>query len=332
MQGISDKALKSQYAQNKYRYNGKELQNQEFSDGSGLEEYDYGARMYDSQIGRWQSIDPLSEDYDNLSPYQTCANNPIRYKDEDGRFFGTIIGAVVGAVVGGVDAAIHHKNVWKGIGKGAVSGAVAGAVVDLTIATGGVGTAIAVGALSGGAGNAVAQGLNLLDGTQKSFSFKQLGIATGLGAAGGFIGSKVSSYVTSAVEGIDAASGVSGGRGASIVPGELENLGMGEEGSANAAAQPNTPNPAPSTSATPKGPPAPSPNFKPPTNPPQPPPASVPPGYTLRVMPPTRQYPNGYWVIEKPMPQGGWQKVNPSTMKPGPQQDTHVPLPGPTGN
>jgi len=47
MSGISDKALKSNYTQNKYRYNGKELQNQEFSDGSGLEEYDYGVRFQD---------------------------------------------------------------------------------------------------------------------------------------------------------------------------------------------------------------------------------------------------------------------------------------------
>jgi hypothetical protein len=44
-------------------------------------------------------------------------------------------------------------------------------------------------------------------------------------------------------------------------------------------------------------------------------------------MEPTEQYPLGYWILEKPMPQGGYQGINPATMKPGPRWDTHVPLP-----
>jgi hypothetical protein len=75
------------------------------------------------------------------------------------------------------------------------------------------------------------------------------------------------------------------------------------------------------------GGPKPSPKFRPPTNSPQAPPANVPPGWRVRVMPPTSQYPQGYWRLEKPMPNGGWQGINPSTMKPGPQWETHVPLP-----
>lgn len=64
---------------NNFKYNGKEEQT-EFD----LDWYDYGARNYDAQLGRFFNIDRFAEKYLGLTPYQYTANNPIFYVDANG--------------------------------------------------------------------------------------------------------------------------------------------------------------------------------------------------------------------------------------------------------
>jgi len=65
--------------ENKYGYNGKEL-NEEF--GLGWNHHD--ARFYDPAIGRWNTTDLLTEKFFGMSPYNYSFNNPIIFADPTG--------------------------------------------------------------------------------------------------------------------------------------------------------------------------------------------------------------------------------------------------------
>jgi len=86
MAGISSKALAFGNPENKYKYNSKEEQRKEFSDGSGLELYDAHYRTFDPQIGRFHQLDPLEGLSLNLSPYAFVGNNPVSFNDPWGLY------------------------------------------------------------------------------------------------------------------------------------------------------------------------------------------------------------------------------------------------------
>ncbi len=93
--GMRIEGLSTSSPDNKFTYNGKELE-----DDHGLNWYHYGARFYDAQIGRWHVVDPKDEFY---SPYTFIKNSPILFTDQDGRGLGgnaagqDLIRAMVGA-------------------------------------------------------------------------------------------------------------------------------------------------------------------------------------------------------------------------------------------
>ena len=65
---------------NRYQYNGKEI-----VEDFDLSLYEYGARNYDAILGRWNSVDPLADEYANMTPYNYALNSPFNYIDPDGR-------------------------------------------------------------------------------------------------------------------------------------------------------------------------------------------------------------------------------------------------------
>ena len=71
------------YTSENYRFgfNGKE--NDDEVKGNGNQQ-DYGFRIYDTRLGRFLSVDPITNEYPGLSPYQFAGNTPIAAADLDG--------------------------------------------------------------------------------------------------------------------------------------------------------------------------------------------------------------------------------------------------------
>jgi RHS repeat-associated protein len=111
----------------------------------GGNSYDFGARMYDSRVGRFLSLDPLMSKFPWQSPYVAFNNNPIFFVDPNGQeaqpFLGIVLEAIKGGFIGGaseytfqvadnmifegmeIPNAIKNVN-WSDIGVEALNGAV----------------------------------------------------------------------------------------------------------------------------------------------------------------------------------------------------------------
>ncbi len=108
---------------NRFKFNGKEEQTT-----GNLQYLDYGARMYDANIGRWMVQDPLAEKYYAYSQYSFSGNNPILNIDTDGKAWDTFI--VAAFLIYDLGSALYNhiigehsraKQNWKDVGIDAAS-------------------------------------------------------------------------------------------------------------------------------------------------------------------------------------------------------------------
>ena len=69
--------LEREEDKNKYLYNDYLRKQIPLQSEFGLEWYDYGARFYDAQLGRFLSLDPIADKFFTVSPFNYTENSPI---------------------------------------------------------------------------------------------------------------------------------------------------------------------------------------------------------------------------------------------------------------
>ncbi|WEK18861.1 MAG: TIGR02594 family protein [Candidatus Pedobacter colombiensis] len=98
---------------NDVKYNSQYLEQNEYEDANGdkygLDWYDFAARSYDPQIGRWMQPDPMMQ---HASPYLAMSNNPAIFTDPSGLWDGR--NAKEGELRTGEDGTRYafQKGVW----------------------------------------------------------------------------------------------------------------------------------------------------------------------------------------------------------------------------
>lgn len=109
-----------------FAFNGKEKDNETYRDGN---EYDFGARIHDTRLGRFLSIDPYSKAYPAFTTYSFGGNSPILFIDKDGKFpwLTGLIGAGVNIAVGYIGNKLNGEDyTWKDAGRDGAIGFVVG--------------------------------------------------------------------------------------------------------------------------------------------------------------------------------------------------------------
>ena len=77
----------------RYGFNGMEMDN-EMHATTGTS-YDFGARMYDSRVGRFLSLDRFASDFSSTSPYCFAGNSPVFAVDNNGDSIYVVIGGTI---------------------------------------------------------------------------------------------------------------------------------------------------------------------------------------------------------------------------------------------